>query len=77
MGVGGGSTVLHGILDRRAHRPFKAAVASSSYDALQRWGSGDFTWMLWNWVPGKPRSARLYLERSPVTYADNVKPLSS
>ncbi|HKP51621.1 MAG TPA: S9 family peptidase [Chloroflexia bacterium] len=76
MGVGGGSyggymaAWIVGHTDR-----FKAAVASRLVSNLySAWGSGDFTWMLWNWeFQGTPQErAALYLERSPVTYADNV-----
>ena len=76
MGVAGGSyggymtAWIIGHTDR-----FKAAVASRLVSNLySAWGSGDFTWMLWNWeMQGMPQErTRLYLERSPITYAPNI-----
>ena len=76
MGMGGGSyggymtAWIIGHTDR-----FKAAVASRLVSNLySAWGSGDFTWMLWNWeFQGSPQErAALYMERSPVTYADSI-----
>lgn len=54
---------------------FKAAVASRMVSNLHSaWGSGDFTWRLWNWeFEGDPREReKLYLERSPITYANEM-----
>lgn len=76
LGVSGGSyggymsAWIIGHTDR-----FKAAVASRLVSNLySAWGSGDFTWMLWNWeFQGSPQErADLYLERSPITYAPNI-----
>lgn len=76
LGVGGGSyggymtAWIVGHTDR-----FKAAVASRLVSNLySAWGSGDFTWMLWNWeFEGSPQErADLYLERSPVHHADKI-----
>jgi dipeptidyl aminopeptidase/acylaminoacyl peptidase len=50
---------------------FNAAVASRAVTNLYAaWGSGDYTWALWNWeFEGMPQDrTALYLERSPVTY---------
>jgi dipeptidyl aminopeptidase/acylaminoacyl peptidase len=50
---------------------FKAAVASRVVSNIySAWGSGDFTWMLFNWeFEGSPQErTALYLERSPMTY---------
>ena len=47
---------------------FAAAVASRMVSNLySAWGSGDFTWMLWNWeLEGTPQQrTQLYMERSP------------
>jgi dipeptidyl aminopeptidase/acylaminoacyl peptidase len=55
---------------------FKAAVAmrmiSNVYSA---WGSGDFTWMLWNWeFRGTPQErTALYLELSPISYVSEMR----
>jgi dipeptidyl aminopeptidase/acylaminoacyl peptidase len=77
LGVAGGSyggymtTWAIGHTDR-----FKAAVASRMVSNLySAWGSGDFTWMLWNWeLEGTPQErTALYLERSPVTYVEQMR----
>ncbi|MGA7730926.1 MAG: S9 family peptidase [Chloroflexia bacterium] len=54
---------------------FKAAVAMRPcVNLYSAWGSGDFTWALWSWeFQGNPRErTELYLERSPITYADEM-----
>lgn len=54
---------------------FKAAVASRMVsNVYSAWGSGDFTWMLWNWEFGGPPQERadFYMERSPISYADKI-----
>lgn len=76
MGVGGGSyggymsTWIIGHTQR-----FRAAVASRMVSNLHSaWGSGDFTWRLWNWEfqgPPQERTA-LYIERSPITYVNDM-----
>ncbi|MEP6775916.1 MAG: S9 family peptidase [Chloroflexota bacterium] len=76
MAVAGGSyggymtTWVIGHTDR-----FKAAVAMRAcVNLYSAWGSGDFTWALWSWeFNGTPREkTALYLERSPITYADQM-----
>ncbi len=55
---------------------FKAAVASRMVSNLySAWGTGDMTWALWNWqFHGTPRERTdLYLERSPVTYVEEMR----
>jgi dipeptidyl aminopeptidase/acylaminoacyl peptidase len=54
---------------------FKAAVASRMVSNLySAWGTGDVTWSLWNWqFHGTPRERTdLYMERSPVTYVEEM-----
>lgn len=54
---------------------FKAAVAMRPcVNLYSAWGSGDYTWALWSWeFQGNPRErTALYLERSPITYADDM-----
>jgi dipeptidyl aminopeptidase/acylaminoacyl peptidase len=77
LGVAGGSyggymvTWVIGHTDR-----FKAAVASRMVSNLySAWGSGDFTWMLWNWeFEGTPQErTALYLERSPISYVEKIR----
>ncbi len=54
---------------------FKAAVASRMVSNLySAWGTGDFTWALWNWqFNGTPQErTELYMERSPVTYVSEM-----
>ena len=54
---------------------FKAAVAMRAcVNIYSAWGSGDYTWALWSWeFNGTPREkTQLYLERSPITYADQM-----
>jgi dipeptidyl aminopeptidase/acylaminoacyl peptidase len=54
---------------------FKAAVAMRAcVNLYSAWGSGDYTWALWSWeFNGTPREkTELYLERSPITYADQM-----
>ncbi|MDQ6693250.1 MAG: prolyl oligopeptidase family serine peptidase, partial [Chloroflexota bacterium] len=76
LGVAGGSyggymtTWIIGHTQR-----FKAAVASRMVSNLySAWGSGDFTWQLWNWEMGGTPQERtaLYLERSPITYVQDM-----
>jgi dipeptidyl aminopeptidase/acylaminoacyl peptidase len=76
LGVGGGSyggymsAWIIGQTDR-----FKAAVASRLVSNLySAWGTGDFTWMLWNWeMRGTPQErSQLYIDRSPVQHAGNI-----
>lgn len=77
LGVGGGSyggymsTWIVGHTQR-----FKAAVASRMVSNLySAWGSGDFTWRLWNWEMQGPPQERtaLYIERSPITYVNEMR----
>jgi dipeptidyl aminopeptidase/acylaminoacyl peptidase len=54
---------------------FRAAVASRAVTNLYAaWGSGDYTWALWSWeFEGTPQDRTdLYLERSPVTYVEEM-----
>ena len=76
LGVSGGSyggymsVWMIGHTDR-----FKAAVASRMVSNLySAWGSGDYTWMLWSWeLEGSPQQrTQLYLERSPISYAEQI-----
>ena len=77
LGVSGGSyggymtTWIIGHTQR-----FRAAVASRMVaNIYSAWGSGDFTFMLYGWeFSGTPQErTALYLERSPVTYVDEMK----
>jgi len=72
LGVGGGSYGGYMTAWIIGHtQRFKAAVASRAVTNLySAWGSGDYTWALWNWeFEGMPQDRTdLYLERSPVTY---------
>ncbi|MBF6612733.1 MAG: S9 family peptidase [Chloroflexi bacterium] len=55
---------------------FKAAVAMRAVINLySAWGSGDGTWMLWNWeFEGTPQERlALYMERSPITYVSDMR----
>ncbi|MDQ5823701.1 MAG: S9 family peptidase [Chloroflexota bacterium] len=77
LGVTGGSYggYMTGWIIGHTHR-FKAAVASRMVSNLHSaWGSGDFTWRLWNFeMEGDPyKRSQLYLERSPVTYAEQIR----
>lgn len=76
LGVGGGSyggymsTWIIGHTQR-----FRAAVASRMVSNMySSWGSGDFTWMLYNWeFEGTPQErTAIYLERSPITYVQQM-----
>lgn len=77
LGVAGGSyggymsTWIIGHTQR-----FHAAVASRMVSNLySAWGSGDFTWRLWNWEMQGPPQERtaLYIERSPITYVNEMR----
>lgn len=77
MGVAGGSYggYMSAWIVSHTNR-FAAAVASRLVANLySAWGTGDFTWQLWNWeLEGDPRGrTSLYLERSPVTHAANIE----
>jgi dipeptidyl aminopeptidase/acylaminoacyl peptidase len=77
LGVTGGSYggYMTGWIIGHTQR-FKAAVASRMVSNLHSaWGSGDFTWRLWNFeMEGDPYTrSQLYLERSPVTYAQEMR----
>ncbi len=55
---------------------FKVAMASRAcVNLYSAWGSGDYTWALWDWeFEGSPRERTgLYLERSPITYAEQMQ----
>jgi dipeptidyl aminopeptidase/acylaminoacyl peptidase len=76
MGVAGGSYggYMSAWIIGHTQR-FKAAVASRLVSNLySAWGNGDFTWMLWSWeFEGTPQQrTALYLERSPVTYVEQM-----
>lgn len=76
LGVAGGSYggYMSGWIIGHTQR-FAAAVASRMVSNLySAWGSGDVTWMLWNWeMEGMPQQRTdLYLERSPITYAPEI-----
>jgi len=77
LGVAGGSYGGYMVTWAIGHtKRFKAAVASRMVSNLySAWGSGDFTWMLWNWeFEGTPQErTALYLERSPVTYVEQMR----
>lgn len=77
MGVAGGSYGGYMVTWIIGHsQQFRAAVASRMVSNLySAWGSGDFTWMLWNWeFQGTPQErTALYLERSPVTYVSEIR----
>ncbi len=77
LGVAGGSYGGYMTAWAIGHtQRFKAAVAmrliSNVYSA---WGSGDGTWILWNWeFQGTPQErTALYLERSPITYVAEIR----
>lgn len=77
LGVGGGSYggYMSGWIIGHTQR-FKAAVASRMVSNLySAWGSGDFTWRLWNWeLQGTPQDRMaLYMERSPISYVNEIK----
>jgi dipeptidyl aminopeptidase/acylaminoacyl peptidase len=77
LGVAGGSYggYMAAWIVGHTHR-FKAAVAMRAVTNLySAWGSGDFTWRLWNWeMEGDPRQrTELYLERSPITYVNEMR----
>ncbi|HYP18939.1 MAG TPA: S9 family peptidase [Chloroflexia bacterium] len=77
LGVTGGSYggYMTGWIIGHTQR-FKAAVASRMVSNLHSaWGSGDFTWRLWNFeMEGDPyKRTELYIERSPVTYAHEMR----
>lgn len=76
LGVAGGSYGGYMTAWAVGHtQRFKAAVAMRAVTNLySAWGSGDFTWLLWNWeLQGTPQErTALYLERSPITYVEDM-----
>ncbi len=76
LGVAGGSYGGYMVTWIIGHtQRFKAAVASRMVSNLvSAWGSGDFTWMLWNWeFEGMPQERMaLYMERSPISYVQQM-----
>lgn len=76
LGVAGGSYGGYMVTWIIGHtQRFKAAVASRMVSNLvSAWGSGDFTWMLWNWeLEGMPQERMaLYMERSPISYVQQI-----